>query len=121
MSWRRWRGDWGPFYPKSQPRAAKGGIKAQSKRGEIGSSWWAKRWIDVLHSFHIGARLDRGRSYARQGQVLNIDVSKGLVRAQVQGSRPKPYDVKIETNQLSDADWRKVLKTLSDQPLYAAK
>jgi uncharacterized Zn finger protein len=123
MGWRRrgWDWDWGPYYPKSQPRAAKGGIKAQSKRGEFGTSWWAKRWIDVLHSFHIGARLDRGRSYARSGQVLNIDVSKGLVRAQVQGSRPKPYDVKIETNRLSDADWRKVIKHLADQPLYTAK
>ena len=123
MAWRRrgWDWDWGRSYPKSQPRAAKGGIKAQSKRGEFGSSWWAKRWIDLLHSFHIGARLDRGRSYARSGQVLNIDVSKGLVRAQVQGSRPKPYDVKIQTNTLSDADWRKVVKQLAEQPLYAAK
>jgi uncharacterized Zn finger protein len=125
MAWRRNRWnrdwDWGWSYPKSQPRAAKGGIKAQSKRGEFGSSWWAKRWIDVLHSFHIGARLERGRSYARKGQVLNIDVAKGVVRAQVQGSRPKPYDVSIQTNTLSDADWRKVVKKLAEQPLFAAK
>jgi uncharacterized Zn finger protein len=33
----------------------------------------------------------------------------------------KPYDVKIEINTLSDSDWRKVIKRLADQPLYAAK
>jgi uncharacterized Zn finger protein len=123
MAWRSRRRDWdwGWSYPKSKPREAKGGIKAQSKRGEFGTSWWAKRWIDVLHGFDIGARLTRGRSYARSGQVLNIEVSKGVVRAQVQGSRPRPYDVKVQINTLSDADWRKVLLRLADQPLFAAK
>src|SRR5262249_59326042 len=90
MSWRRGRGDWdwGWSFPKSQPREVKGGIKAQSRRGEFGSTWWAKRWIDVLHGFHIGARLDRGRSYARKGQGLNVEVAKGVVRARGQGSPP---------------------------------
>ena len=49
------------------PRRREGGIKAQSKRGAFGESWWAKRWIQVLESFDIGARLARGRSYAAQG------------------------------------------------------
>ena len=31
------------FYPKSQPKAVKGGIKAQSKSGAFGQTWWAKR------------------------------------------------------------------------------
>src|SRR5438552_2123351 len=44
-----WR-EWG-YFPKSRPRAAKGGIKAQTKRGQFGASWWAKRWIAVLESF----------------------------------------------------------------------
>ena len=58
------------FFKRSVPREAKGGIKAQSRRGGFGESWWAKRWIHVLESFNIGARLGRGRSYARNGQVL---------------------------------------------------
>ena len=64
------------YYPRSRPRAAKGGIKAQSKRGHFGESWWAQRWIRVLESFNIGARLGRGRSYARSGQVLSIDIER---------------------------------------------
>ena len=84
------------FFKPSVPREAKGGIKAQSKRGAFGESWWAKRWIAVLESFNIGARLGRGRSYARSGQVLSIEIEKGMVKAKVQGSRPKPYEVTIE-------------------------
>src|SRR2546422_4373834 len=52
-------------------RSVEGGIKTKSERGDIGSTWWSKRWIGVLESFNMGARLTRGRSYARQGQVLN--------------------------------------------------
>jgi uncharacterized Zn finger protein len=109
------------FYPRSRPRKAKGGIKAQSKRGRFGESWWAKRWIAVLESFNIGARLQRGRSYARGGQVLSIDVGEGSVEAQVQGSRPAPYEVAIQVKTLSADDWGRVLKALAAQALFAAK
>lgn len=109
------------FFPRSKPRAAKGGIKAQSKRGAFGSSWWAKRWIAVLEGFNIGARLSRGRSYARRGQVLSIDIEAGEVTAKVQGSRPKPYDVTINVAELSSKDWDKVVRLLSSQARFTAK
>jgi uncharacterized Zn finger protein len=109
------------FYPRSRPRQAKGGIKAQSKRGAFGTSWWAKRWIAVLESFNIGARLGRGRSYARNGQVLSIDVARGKVKATVQGSMSRPYDVNIAVQSLTAADWKKLAKSLAGQALFAAK
>jgi uncharacterized Zn finger protein len=123
MAWRhRNRGYWDrDFFPKSRPRQAKGGIKAQSKRGQFGASWWAKRWIAVLESFEIGARLGRGRSYARNGQVLSIEVDKGKVAASVQGSRPTPYKVAIQVRQLDKSDWDKAVQALSGQALYLAK
>jgi uncharacterized Zn finger protein len=109
------------FFPRSRPRAAKGGIRAQSQRGGFGQSWWAKRWIAVLESFDIGARLGRGRSYARNGQVLNIDITQGKVTARVQGSRPKPYDVTIRVKELAAGHWDKLVRELSGQALFAAK
>ena len=109
------------FYPRSTPRRVEGGIKSLSRRGEFGESWWAKRWIKVLEGFDIGARLARGRSYARSGQVLEISVKEGRVTAKVQGSRPTPYDVKIEVKTLSKAEWEKVLDALGRQALFAAK
>src|SRR5947209_5948150 len=116
-----WYRDFYPRFRRSRPRAAKGGIKSQSKRGGFGQSWWAKRWIEVLESFDIGARLSRGRSYARSGQVLSIEVGKGEVEARVQGSRPKPYDVTIGVKVLTAAEWQQVLKALAGQPLFVAK
>ena len=109
------------YFRPSVPREAKGGIKAQSKRGIFGESWWARRWISVLESFDIGARLGRGRSYARRGQVLSIEIGKGKVNAKVQGSRPKPYDIKIEMKTLSAADWQKLAEALSREVIFTAK
>lgn len=118
----RWGSYWDwDFFPRSTPRTARGGIKAQTRSGSFGRTWWAKRWIAVLESFDIGARLGRGRSYARRGQALSIEVEKGIVRAKVQGSRPEPYDVTIEIAPLAEARWKKMEKTLTEQPLYAAR
>jgi hypothetical protein len=57
------------YYRPAQPIRVEGGLKTKSGRGEIGSTWWSKRWIGVLESFSMGTRLTRGRSYARQGQT----------------------------------------------------
>jgi uncharacterized Zn finger protein len=111
--------DYYGYFPPSRPLEARGGIKAQSK--QLGKSWWAKRWIAVLESFDIGARLSRGRSYARSGQVLSIDIAKSKVTAKVQGSRPKPYTVVIAVKALAPADWQKVVDVISAQAIYSAK
>ncbi len=96
-------------------RAAKGGIKAQSKRGAFGESWWAKRWSEVLSGFDLGARLTRGRSYARSGQVLAVEIGVGAISAKVQGSRSKPYTVTIRVKTLSPAEWSTVATVLSHE------
>ncbi|MGA9696840.1 MAG: SWIM zinc finger family protein [Dehalococcoidales bacterium] len=99
----------------------KNGIKTKNERGAIGETWWSKRWIHVLESLGMGARLDRGRSYARRGQVVSIDVQKSVVTAKVQGSRPKPYSITIRLVSLSDKDWDKVIDIMASQAIFAAK
>src|SRR6266487_4295192 len=118
----RWRdsGYW-DYYEPARPIKVEGGIKAKSERGEIGSTWWSKRWIEVLTSFNMGTRLTRGRAYARQGQVISIDVAPGIVKAKVQGSRPRPYDIKIRLKPLSDQDWEKVIEAMALQAIFVAK
>jgi uncharacterized Zn finger protein len=108
-------------YTPTQTRQAKGGIKSQSKRGAFGKNWWAKQWIAILEGFNMGARLTRGRSYARRGQVISIDIDKGMVIAKVQGSRKRPYKVGIKVKTISASDWKKLAKSLSQQVLIAAK
>ncbi len=114
MSSRRYRG-WGTWYPPTSPRGVKGGIKAKNRRGAFAETWWGKRWIKTLESFQIGARLTRGRTYARQGQVLKIDVSNGIVLAEVQGSRSRPYRVKILFEHWDEQTGNLVARTITSQ------
>lgn len=109
-----------PYYKPSHPKKAKGGIKSQSKRGTFGESWWAKRWIQVLESFNIGARLGRGRRYARSGQVLTINIEKGRVTASVQGSRSTPYSIDIRLKPLTRNEWKQFINVLNKQPYFTA-
>src|SRR5690242_3051612 len=106
-----------PFYPPSRPRPVENGLKARAGRGAIGSSWWSRRFLDVLESFAMGNRLTRGRTYARKGQVVSFDVGPGLVRATVQGSRVRPYHVTIGLAPFSELVWAKAEIALSEQAL----
>ncbi|MDP2948270.1 MAG: SWIM zinc finger family protein, partial [Chloroflexota bacterium] len=114
------RGEW-EFYPPSRPRPVEGGIKAKSQRGRIGETWWSGKWLAFLESLDLGARLGRGRAYARAGQVMSLEVKKGQVAARVQGSRPRPYSVSIQLAPLSEAQWRKVADAMASQALFAAR
>ena len=107
-------------YEYTKPIQVRGGIRAGSKRGAFGSNWWAKRWIQTLEEFRIGTRLDRGRSYARRGQVMSVTVQPGGVTAQVQGSRQRPYDVRIEVRTISPPDWERLQTAMAEQPIIAA-
>jgi len=109
------------WYRPSRPKPVKDGIKTKSRGGSIGKTWWSKRWIGVLESFNMGARLGRGRSYARRGQVMSMDVQEGLVTAKVQGSRPRPYQIKIALKPLSQKDWHKVGEAMAEQAIFVAK
>ena len=114
------RSDYSEYAGYGRPREARGGIRAQSRRGDFAQNWWARRWIDVLDGFNIASRVARARSYARRGQVLAIDVGNGEVTAQVQGSRPQPYRVSIRVAKLRSGDWRKVASTLGERPVFAS-
>ena len=63
--------------------ASAAGSRAASRpaapAGAIGESWWSRRFLDVLESFALGSRLTRGRTYARKGQVLSLEVDAGRV------------------------------------------
>jgi uncharacterized Zn finger protein len=108
-------------WPPSRPRRVEGGIKAKSKRGAIGEQWWSRRFISVLESCGMSGRLARGRSYARAGQVLDFELSQGRVTARVQGSRVRPYQVRIGVLPLTTAQWRRVQQRLASQALFRAK
>jgi len=98
-----------------------GGIKAQSTRGAIGESWWSKRFLAVLESFAMGSRLTRGRSYARAGQVLSLEIRPGSVTSRVQGSRPVPYTVDIKLPAYDGPTWTRIEQAMASQALFLAR
>lgn len=117
MGWRDYR-----YYTPSKPREVKNGIKAKTKRGKsFGDTWWSKRWISVLDSFGWDKRLQRGRTYARKGQVIDLEIQQSGVISHVQGSRRKPYRVTMEMEQISDRNWEKVSDAMAEQAIFAAK
>jgi uncharacterized Zn finger protein len=122
---RSYGGGWdaGPWWRDYEhaPRRPANGIKAQTQRGQFGKTWWAGRWIAALERLVDAGRLSRGRSYARSGQVLTLDVGAEGVAAKVQGSRPTPYVVHIRFQRLSDEAWERVADALAAEALYSAK
>jgi len=109
------------FFPPSRPLPAKGGVKARSKRGAFAKNWWAARWIQALERLMDSGRLQRGRSYARRGQVLSMEETKSGVTARVQGSRRAPYKVTIGMERLGKAEWERVIDALASQALFTAQ
>ncbi|MBI2931606.1 MAG: SWIM zinc finger family protein [Planctomycetes bacterium] len=102
-------------------RDVKDGIKLRAQTGDVGETWWADKWIRVLESFGWQSRLDRGKNYARAGQVMEYEIRPGKIAAKVQGSRRKPYQIRIRVRQLDAGTWNRVTRALSSRAVFAAK
>ena len=109
------------WYPVTRPKTVAGGIKARSKRGWFSESWWGRRWEEIMASYNIGARLNRGKTYARKGQVVDIRTSVAGIEAVVQGTRNRPYQVRISFRHWTEKEWLTVLDTIAEQPRYLAR
>jgi uncharacterized Zn finger protein len=111
--------NWYP--PPARPRPVDGGLKARTTRGEFAATWWSERFIAVLNDIGIQSRLQRGRRYARAGQVISFDVDAGMVTARVQGSRARPYRIRIGITAYGKLEWAKLERALADDAWYAAR
>lgn len=74
---------------------------------EIASTFWGKAWCDNLESYSdFENRLPRGRSYVRNGSVLDLQIEAGKVKALVSGS--SLYQIEIGIQALKPARWRRI-------------
>ncbi len=112
-------GGWPEYVPVARRRAnAKREVNKLRKKGKdiqpveiegraIARSFWGKGWCTHLESFgDYSNRLPRGRSYARNGSVCHLGISKGKVEAIVSGS--KLYRVAVTVAPLKKAKWTKL-------------
>jgi len=80
----------------------------------IASTFWGKAWCEYVEGHAaLANRLERGRSYVRNGLVVDLVITKGQVSALVSGT--DLYEVVIEIAPLPEPRWRAVRRQCSGQ------
>ena len=115
----RYYGGWAPYVPVAARRAQaeremeklrKKGVvvspvKLESKK--IAATFWGKAWCDNLESYHdYENRLPRGRTYIRNGSVVDLQIAPREVTAMVSGS--SIYKVKITVGEVAKPHWKSI-------------
>jgi uncharacterized Zn finger protein len=73
----------------------------------IARTFWGKAWCGNLERYgDFANRLPRGRTYVRNGSVMDLQISGGEVKALVSGS--EIYKVTVKVKPVSKARWRSI-------------
>ena len=76
---------------------------------KIAQSFWGKAWCDNLERYSdFENRLPRGRTYVRNGSVIDLQIERGKVEALVSGS--EIYKVKVEVAVAAPARWKAICR-----------
>ncbi|XP_019629685.1 PREDICTED: uncharacterized protein LOC109473944 [Branchiostoma belcheri] len=86
-------------------------------RNTYGKTAWGGAFLDALGNLDTNRRLERGKSYANTGKVLNVNINGPKVSAHVQGTMPRPYEVKIQFQLLDHAEVQRVYDVINENPL----
>jgi len=80
----------------------------------IAKTFCGKAWCDHLEAHaDLANRLPRGRTYVRNGSVIDLQVARGEVRALVSGN--DLYEVKVAIEPLAAARWKAVRRECAGQ------
>ncbi|HWE07302.1 MAG TPA: SWIM zinc finger family protein [Rhizomicrobium sp.] len=112
---------WRPYVPVAvRHRNAQKKLARLKKRGQpaapviiagrnIATSFWGKSWCENLESYSDYAnRLPRGRTYVRNGSVVDLQIAKGEVAAFVCGS--ELYKVAIAITPVAPHHWKAICR-----------
>jgi uncharacterized Zn finger protein len=88
---------------------------------KYGQTWWGGEWLNALSQLDYDNRLPRGRAYANKGAVKDLKVLGGHIAAKVKGSRPQPYQIKIDVPQWSAQDKSRLLDKIAADPSLIAR
>lgn len=125
-NWSGYYGGWAPYVSAAERRkqAAKK-IAALQKKGKrispiriegrtIARTFWGKAWCDNLEAYSdFSNRLPRGRTYVRNGSVIDLQIGKGEITALVSGS--SIYSVKVAIRPLERNRWKALIEICSGQ------
>ena len=117
MSFHEWR----PYVPVAEKRRqAERKLAKLEKRGQsvapvridgraIAKSFWGKSWCGNLERYSdYESRLPRGRTYVRNGSVIDLQIAKGEIAAMVAGS--ELYEIKIAIAPVTPARWKSICR-----------
>src|SRR6516165_4952782 len=117
MSWYEWR----PYVPvATRRRQAEQELKRRKKKGQsvapviidgrtIAKSFWGKSWCTNLERYSdYENRLPRGRTYVRNGSVIDLQIAKSKVSAVVSGS--DLYRVRITIAPVTATRWKAICR-----------
>src|SRR5437588_9863672 len=115
-----------PYVPVAQRRArAAREVAKRRKQGQavapvviegraIARTFWGKAWCDNLESYSdFENRLPRGRSYVRNGSVVDLQIQPGNITALVRGT--ELYKVAIHITPLPATLWQAVKSRCAGQ------
>jgi uncharacterized Zn finger protein len=115
----RYSGGWAPYVPVAERRrkAARAMEKLRTKGAavspvmiegkKIAATFWGKAWCDNLESYRdYESRLGRGRTYVRNGSVVDLQIRPNEVTAMVSGS--EIYNVRITIGEVVKAHWKSI-------------
>ena len=124
QSQNRFYDGWAPYVPVAERRRqAEEQINQSRQRGQtlspvsvsgrtIAHSFWGKSWCDNLESYSdFSYRLPRGRTYLRNGSVIDLKITAGTVSALVQGS--SLYRVQIVITPVPKPLWKTMVARCS--------
>ena len=112
---------WRPYVSVAQRRRKAAGEMAKlKKKGHpvspvvvegrtIVKTFWGKAWCDNLERYSdFENRLPRGRTYVRNGSVIDLQIAPGEIKALVSGS--EIYKVKVRVAPVAKARWESICK-----------
>src|SRR5206468_8953529 len=113
--------DWHPYVPVAEKRRqAERELDKLRKRGQsvapvtiegrtIAKTFWGKSWCTNLERYSdYASRVPRGRTYVRNGAVLDLKIARGEVAAMVAGS--SLYEIKIAIAPVKAARWKAICR-----------
>jgi len=116
---RGYGGGWAPYVPVAMRRKkAEREVEKLRKNGHpvapvtiegrtIAKTFWGKAWCDTLESYgDYETRLPRGRTYVRNGSVVDLQISPLEIKAMVSGS--SIYKVTVTIKGLAPILWRSI-------------
>lgn len=116
-----YNGGWAPYVPVAErKRRAAREAKSLTGKGQklrpiripgrtIANSFWGKAWCQNLENYADWAnRMPRGRTYARNGSIVDLQISAGKITSLVYGS--EMYKIQITIEKIKPNHWQAIRK-----------